>query len=150
VLTTGLFLACVAAAAAVLAVIAIVLPAFTIPLQIAAFGGLSILGILVIRPLLVRTLGLDMLVQHSGEIAQPRMSGRRAVVTQRVDGHGGQIRIGVGEFWSARSFDAEEVIEPGETVEIMVVDGLTALVTRVPDSIQLPSEATPSSPKGES
>jgi membrane protein implicated in regulation of membrane protease activity len=148
VVTTGLFLACVAAAAAVMAVLAVVLPDFTFPLQVLGFAGLSVVGIAAIRPLIVRGLGLDALVAHSGEISQPRMSGRRAVVVQRVDGHAGQIRIGVSEFWSAKSFDGDEVIEPGQTVEIMLIDGLTALVTKVPDTAALPTETTVS-PKGE-
>jgi membrane protein implicated in regulation of membrane protease activity len=53
------------------------------------------------------------------------------VVTRRVDANGGQIRIGEGEFWSARAFDPADVMEPGAPVEVVLVDGLTALVSPV-------------------
>ncbi len=53
--------------------------------------------------------------------------GRQAVVVQRVDGHSGQVRLG-GEIWTARSFDPHLAIEPGRTVEVVQIDGATAVV----------------------
>jgi membrane protein implicated in regulation of membrane protease activity len=44
-----------------------------------------------------------------------------------VDGNGGQVKIG-GEVWSARAYDEDRVIEPGTRVEVMEIDGATALV----------------------
>jgi membrane protein implicated in regulation of membrane protease activity len=53
--------------------------------------------------------------------------GGTATVVARVDGHGGRVRIGDDE-WSARSFDEEQVIEPGERVTVVRIAGATALV----------------------
>jgi membrane protein implicated in regulation of membrane protease activity len=126
VLSTGLFLASVAVAALVTALVAIVLPIAVV--DVALFAGLSLLGVLVIRPIVVHAIGLDSLVQHGGEISQPRLAGKRAIVTHQVDAHGGQVRIGQGEFWSARLYEGTKPIAVGEPVEIVFIDGITALV----------------------
>ena len=46
---------------------------------------------------------------------------------ERVDGDGGQVKIG-GEVWSARSYDEDQAFEPGTRVEVLKIDGATALV----------------------
>ena len=46
---------------------------------------------------------------------------------QRVDVNGGRVRIG-GEEWSARAFIEDQVIEPGTRVEMIKIEGATALV----------------------
>ncbi|MGI8881349.1 MAG: NfeD family protein [Jatrophihabitans sp.] len=53
--------------------------------------------------------------------------GKKAVVMQRVDAQGGRVRLNGGE-WSARSFDARQVIEAGTTVDVMEISGATAVV----------------------
>jgi membrane protein implicated in regulation of membrane protease activity len=58
--------------------------------------------------------------------------GKRAVVTVALaegPGHRGQIRVGT-EYWSARSNDDRPIAE-GATVEVVSVEGVTALVSRV-------------------
>ena len=52
--------------------------------------------------------------------------GRRAVVLERVDGTGGRVKL-AGEVWSARSYDGS-VIEPGANVDVVEIQGATALV----------------------
>ena len=59
---------------------------------------------------------------HTGALV-----GRGAVVVSRVDGQGGQVRIG-GELWSARALDDHDVIEEGTPVTVMQISGATALV----------------------
>jgi membrane protein implicated in regulation of membrane protease activity len=54
--------------------------------------------------------------------------GSRAVVLQRVDAHGGQVKIG-GEIWTARAYDEDQVLEPGTRVDVLKIDGATALVS---------------------
>jgi membrane protein implicated in regulation of membrane protease activity len=44
-----------------------------------------------------------------------------------VDADGGQVRIG-GEVWSARAYMEGQVLEPGTRVEVVKIDGATALV----------------------
>ena len=53
--------------------------------------------------------------------------GSKALVTERVDDLGGQVKIG-GEIWSARAFMEGQVIEPGTRVEVAKIEGATALV----------------------
>jgi len=55
------------------------------------------------------------------------LEGAKAVVLQRVDEHGGRVRIG-GEEWSARAYMPDQVIEPGVRVEVVKIEGATALV----------------------
>jgi membrane protein implicated in regulation of membrane protease activity len=55
--------------------------------------------------------------------------GRRAVVVQRIanDEQAGRVRID-GELWTARSLDDGVVIGAGEVVEVVAIQGATALV----------------------
>lgn len=129
VLTTGLFLAIVAIAAVITAIVSLVLPFALV--QVALFAGMSLGGIAFIRPALVRSLGIDSLANLSGHATQSQIVGRRATVTRTVDSAGGQVRIGDGEFWSARSYDPDDLIPVGASADVMVVDGLTALVSPV-------------------
>jgi len=128
VMTIGLYFASIAAAAVVTAVVALAAP---VALQVIVFLIVSLVAIAVLRPIVLGALGMESRIRISGPVGQPHLTGRRAVVVRTVDSSGGQIRIGEGEFWSARSFDSEDVIEPGSPVEVQMVDGLTALVTPV-------------------
>jgi membrane protein implicated in regulation of membrane protease activity len=129
VMTTGLFLAIVALAAVLTAIVSLVLPFALV--QVALFAGMSLGGIAFIRPVLLRSFGIDALSHSSGRVTQSQIVGRRATVTRTVDSAGGQVRIGDGEFWSARSYDPDDLIPVGASAEIVVVDGLTALVSPV-------------------
>jgi len=53
--------------------------------------------------------------------------GRSASVLEEVTGQSGRVRIG-GEEWSARSYDETLVIPAGRTVDVMQIEGATALV----------------------
>jgi membrane protein implicated in regulation of membrane protease activity len=139
--TVGLFLAAFAAAAVITAIVSILVP--VVEIQVAVFGVLSLLGIGVFRPIAINALGWQQAEQISGPVSQTHLMNKRAVVTRRVDGSGGQIRIGEGEFWSARSFDPNEVMEPGAQVEVVLVDGLTALVSPVIRPIHELEDQTP-------
>ena len=50
------------------------------------------------------------------------------MVLERVDRDGGQIKL-AGEMWTARAFDEDEVLEPGARVQVMQIEGATALVS---------------------
>jgi membrane protein implicated in regulation of membrane protease activity len=54
--------------------------------------------------------------------------GRKAVVTRRIDANGGRVRIG-GEEWSARSYLDGQVVEEGRSVDVIQIEGATALVS---------------------
>ena len=54
--------------------------------------------------------------------------GRKAVVTRRIDANGGRVRIG-GEEWSARAYLDGQVVEEGKSVDVIQIEGATALVS---------------------
>ena len=54
--------------------------------------------------------------------------GEQAVVLERVDRDGGQVKL-AGEIWTARAFDEDEVLEEGARVRVMQIEGATALVS---------------------
>jgi membrane protein implicated in regulation of membrane protease activity len=53
--------------------------------------------------------------------------GEHGVVTEQVDGQHGLIKL-KGEVWSARTYDPSHVIAAGKYVEVMEIDGATAVV----------------------
>jgi len=53
--------------------------------------------------------------------------GQPATVLERVDGQGGSVKL-AGEVWTARAFDEDQVFEPGQRVDVLKIDGATALV----------------------
>ncbi len=55
--------------------------------------------------------------------------GRKATVIERIanDEGVGCVKID-GEVWTARSFDEDQVFDPGERVEVVEIRGATALV----------------------
>jgi membrane protein implicated in regulation of membrane protease activity len=121
IFTLGFFLGPVAVAAVLAAIVALV--GGGIALQWAVFSAASIASLLVLRPIARRHLRTPARIR-TGTAA---LVGCRATVLERVDGHGGQVKIG-GEIWSARAYDEDDVLEPGARVEVMKIDGATALV----------------------
>jgi membrane protein implicated in regulation of membrane protease activity len=55
------------------------------------------------------------------------LTGRTALVTEQVSGHGGRVKLG-GESWAARSLTPGLVLEPGTHVSVAKVDGATLVV----------------------
>jgi membrane protein implicated in regulation of membrane protease activity len=133
-LTYDLFLASVAGAAIVTAFAGLILPW---PIQLALFAVLSLLGIFVLRPAAKAALGLSRPSYGSIEPSHGRVVGRKAVVTSRVTADTGQIRIGNGEFWTARSFDPQTAMEPEAEVRVALIEGVTALVEPVVESDEI-------------
>lgn len=125
VMTTGLFLGTVAVAAAITAASTFVLGP---TLQVLLFAALTLGGIALVRPMLIGVLGLEAISHDAPPVVQSHIVGKRAIVTRTTDREAGQIRIGQGEFWSARAFDPSDVFEEGALVEVMSVEGITALI----------------------
>lgn len=88
------------------------------------FALTSVVLLLTARPALKRKAqkSIEGYRQHSD-----RLGGSSAVVSQRVDARGGRVRIGAEE-WSARAYVEDEVMEPGEQVTVVRIEGATALV----------------------
>jgi membrane protein implicated in regulation of membrane protease activity len=119
--TVGFFLGPVAIAAVLAAIVALV--GGGLALQWTVFVAASIASLLGLRPLARRHLRTPARLR-TGTAA---LVGAPALVLERVDVNGGQVKIG-GEVWSARSYDEDEVIEPGARATVMKIDGATALV----------------------
>jgi membrane protein implicated in regulation of membrane protease activity len=121
IFTLGFFLGPVALAAAIAAVVAAL--GASVELQFAVFVVLSAGSVLFLRPIALRHMKTPGALR-SGTAA---LIGQRAVVLERVDADHGQVKIG-GEVWTARPYDESEVFEPGTRVDVMQIDGATALV----------------------
>lgn len=122
ILTPGLFFLGPVAIAAVLAGI-LALAGLGAAIQLLAFVVASIASVAVLRPLARSHLHVPP-VLRTGTAA---LVGANALVLQRVDINGGLVRIG-GEEWSARAFMEDQVLEPGAQVEVVKIEGATALV----------------------
>jgi membrane protein implicated in regulation of membrane protease activity len=94
-------------------------------IQVVAFiaGSIAALGIL--RPIARRHMKMPAHVR-TGAAA---LVGTSATVIEQVDRDGGRVKIG-GEVWSARSYDEDQVLAPGDRVEVLKIDGATALVAK--------------------
>ncbi|WP_415954068.1 NfeD family protein [Streptomyces sp. KLOTTS4A1] len=92
-------------------------------LQVIVFAAVSVALIAVVRPIAAR---------HRAERPQlasgiEALKGKQAVVLERVDGDGGRIKLG-GEIWSARALDTAQTYEVGRQVDVVEIDGATAIV----------------------
>jgi membrane protein implicated in regulation of membrane protease activity len=122
ILTPGLFVLGPIGVAAGIGALAAALgvPAW---LQIVLFGAASVAGVAVLRPIARRHLHVPAAIR-TGTAA---LVGAKGTVVERVDAHGGRVKIG-GEIWSARAFDDAAVIEAGTQVDVVKIEGATALV----------------------
>ncbi len=122
ILTPGLFfLGPVAIAAVIAGVLAVI--GLGAAVQLLAFVVASIASVAVLRPLARSHLRVPPMLR-TGTAA---LVGSKALVLERVDSTGGRVRIG-GEEWSARSFMEDQILEPGARVEVVKIEGATALV----------------------
>jgi membrane protein implicated in regulation of membrane protease activity len=120
--TPGLFFLGPVAVAAVAAGV-VALAGVGAALQLIVFIAASLGSVLFLRPLARHHLHMPAALR-TGTAA---LEGTKAVVLQRVDVNGGRVRIG-GEEWSARAFMEDGVYEPGARVEVVKIEGATALV----------------------
>ncbi|GAA4018965.1 NfeD family protein [Streptomyces plumbiresistens] len=94
-----------------------------ITVQVLVFAAVSVALIAVVRPIAAR---------HRSQRPQyatgvDALKGRQAVVLERVDGSGGRIKL-AGEVWSARSLATDRAYEVGEEVDVVEIEGATAIV----------------------
>ncbi|SOD78946.1 Membrane protein implicated in regulation of membrane protease activity [Streptomyces sp. 1222.2] len=92
-------------------------------LQVLVFAVVSVALIAVVRPIAAR---------HRSQRPQlatgiDALKGKQAVVLERVDGMGGRIKL-AGEIWSARSLDTGQAYEVGQEVDVVEIEGATAIV----------------------
>ncbi len=121
IFTMGFFLGPIAIAAVLAAAVSLAgggLAASWIVFILASLGSLAVL-----RPIARRHLRTPPRIR-TGTAA---LVGGPATVVERVDANGGCVKIG-GEVWTARAYDEDDSFEPGTRVEVMKIDGATALV----------------------
>ncbi|MFG2503754.1 NfeD family protein [Streptomyces sp. NPDC048441] len=92
-------------------------------LQVVVFTAVSVALIAVVRSVAARHRS------QRPELATgvEALKGKTAVVLERVDGSGGRIKL-AGEIWSARSLDKDQSYEAGHEVDVVEIDGATAVV----------------------
>ena len=121
IFTMGFFLGPISVAAVLAAVVAAI--GIGLPVQWIVFIAASLGSLAVLRPIAKRHLRTPPQIR-TGTAA---LVGGPATVVERVDANGGCVKIG-GELWTARAYDEDETFEPGMRVEVMKIDGATALV----------------------
>ncbi|MGI5199184.1 NfeD family protein [Streptomyces sp. CA-288835] len=92
-------------------------------LQVLVFIAVSVALIAVVRPIAAR---------HRSQMPQlatgiDALKGKQAVVLERVDSSGGRVKLG-GEVWSARALDTGRAYEVGQEVDVVDIEGATAIV----------------------
>lgn len=101
---------------------------------VAALGGGIVAQVLVAVAVSVALVAVVRVVaaRHRGDGPQfssgiDALKGRQALVLERVDGRGGRIKL-AGETWSARALDDTRSYEPGQQVDVVDIEGATAVV----------------------
>jgi membrane protein implicated in regulation of membrane protease activity len=122
IVTVGFFLGPIAIAALLAALVAAVGAGLTAQWIVFIVAAVASLGIL--RPIARRHIKMPARLR-TGTAA---LVGSRALVLERVDADGGKVKIG-GEVWTARTYDEDDVLEPGVRAHVMKIDGATALVS---------------------
>lgn len=99
-----------------------------VPVQAAVFAVVSAASLIAVRPVIQRH---RRPASETGEepFGVEAITGTTALVLEQVDNDHGMIKID-GELWTARPYDATQVIEPGQRVRVIEVKGATALVWR--------------------
>ena len=94
-----------------------------LPAELGAFAVVAAAGLGLVRPIAVRH------IKHPPPLRTgvAALVGKTGVVVAEVNGDGGRVRIG-GEIWTSRSYDESTVIPVGARVDILQIEGVTALV----------------------
>lgn len=121
VTTLDLVFAMLATGALAAALAALVTDSAVVQVLVALVVSVGMLA--VVRPLALRHLKTPQAIR-TGVAA---LVGAKGVVLERVDAQGGRVKIR-GEVWSARSFDPHATIEAGASVDVVEIDGATAVV----------------------
>ncbi len=91
--------------------------------QVLAFAVTGAVGLLVVRPIARRQMTHPSPVRE-GSYA---LVGKKALVIEEVTATRGLVKLS-GEVWSARALDDDHVIPAGSLVDVMEIEGATAIV----------------------
>jgi membrane protein implicated in regulation of membrane protease activity len=96
--------------------------------QAAVFALVSVLSLAALRPV-IRRHRLSAAATGDEPFGMDALEGSPGVVLEQVTQDEGLVKIH-GELWTARVYDATQVLEPGERVRVIEVRGATAMVWR--------------------
>ncbi|GHE39954.1 NfeD family protein [Streptomyces capitiformicae] len=91
--------------------------------QLVALAATAAAGLFIVRPIALRHMAQQPLTREGSDA----LIGKRAEVVQEVTATRGLIKLS-GEEWSARAFDESLVIPVGALVDVMEIEGATAIV----------------------
>jgi membrane protein implicated in regulation of membrane protease activity len=91
--------------------------------QLLALGAATAAGLVLVRPVALRHMAQQPLIRDGSDA----LIGKRAEVMQEVTATRGLIKLS-GEEWSARTLDETHVIPVGALVDVMEIEGATAIV----------------------
>ncbi|PNG18694.1 NfeD family protein [Streptomyces cahuitamycinicus] len=91
--------------------------------QLLALGAAAAAGLVLVRPVALRHMAQQPLTREGSDA----LIGKRAEVVQEVTASHGLIKL-AGEEWSARALDESHVIPVGALVDVMEIEGATAIV----------------------
>ncbi len=95
----------------------------SIPIQIVVFVAVSLLALVITRPMVKR-----IKVKKSEPTNADRMIGKEGVVTKSIDNNDAKGLVSVGgDVWSARSHDGQP-IESGTIVTVAAIEGVRLIV----------------------
>jgi membrane protein implicated in regulation of membrane protease activity len=87
------------------------------------FAVVATVTVLFLRPIALR----HVLTPQAARFGVDALVGRAAYVVSEVTGLEGRVRID-GEEWTARAYDETLVIPAGKTVDVIEINGATAIV----------------------
>ena len=94
-----------------------------VALQIAVAVGVALAGLGGLRPIAMRHLRSTPEIR-TGTAA---LVGQQALVLEDVGPHAGRVKLN-GEVWSARAYDGASTFAVGQMIDVLKIDGATALV----------------------
>ena len=101
---------------------------------VAALGGGTVAQVLVFAVVSVALIAVVRPIANRHRAQRPQLAtgiealkGKQAVVLERVDASGGRIKL-AGEIWSARALDTDRAYEVGQEVDVVDIEGATAIV----------------------
>lgn len=100
----------------------------SVPMQVVVFTVVSALSLAAVRPVIKRH-QLSSAATGDTPMGVEALEGSPGVVLDQVTDTQGLVKIN-GELWTARVYDATQVIEPGERVRVIEVRGATVMVWR--------------------
>ena len=94
-----------------------------VPAELGTFAVVAVAGLGLVRPIAMRHIRQPPPLR-TGVAA---LVGKTGTVVQEVNGDSGRVRIG-GEIWTSRAYDESTVIPVGAKVDVLQIEGVTALV----------------------